>query len=271
MPPKTEQAAPPQAKPVQAADDAPEPQPAPEAVAEVGQVEVPVEPAAPEPEPTYSQTQLAEAVENARREAQGKTRKEFATWRQQYEGEQRDSATFQRLEAQRTSEDPEQRDIFTREIANPDLRQSYDRGQHRHSDLPPEVMEKVGIKAMADAIGPFIAELQDLPELKGLPRDERGLIPLDVQPNNAAEHGLALTKLAIQKGAEKLAAKMTEKAVEDAKKAERSRVLAEVGVEPEQIEGTPTAGPTLIRKQYADGEIDTPTYNARMVAAGATP
>jgi hypothetical protein len=82
-----------------------------------------------------------------------------------------------------------------------------------------------------------------LPELKGLPRDERGLIPLDVQPKNAAEHGLALTQLAIKKGAEAGAAKIVEKAVADARKAERSRVLAETGVEPEQIEGGGGVGP----------------------------
>ncbi len=249
MPPKVE-AAPPETEPVQAADEAPvvEAQPAPEAEPKSEQVEVPAAPA----EPTSPTVYTAEQVEELKREAHAEGRAKgqsdadgrFQAWLKKRDADERDGAIYDRYHAMRHSQDPEERDIFLNEVYNkPDVRKAFERGEEVRKQPPAEALEQFKIPWMTELIGPFLGELQAQPELKNEPRDEVGNIKLDSRPESLTQHAVMLYKLAIQKGAEALAAKQVEKAVEGAKKAERARVLAEVGVEPEQIEGGGGDGP----------------------------
>ena len=187
---------------------------------------------------------------------QGESRKEIAAIRKQDKEEEADRIAFRRLEGMRTSEDPEAADNFRREMADPNTRASYGRGQEAVNRPPPEVAERMRAEVADFFLNKLDAHLNDRKELQGLSDEEKAGLAKEKHPTF---EGFVLAKfdLAVKRGIAAGVSKENTQKLQDAKEEGRREAYDEVGLgQPDEIKGSKPVKPDTdgVLAGFATGE-----------------
>jgi len=213
-----------------------------------------------------------EEAAKAYREGQSAAGKQLDADKKKWAVEQQALATFDHWERKRKSDDPYENQEFAQAIGNPEVRQAYDQGQTIRRGPS---SQEVGERAIHGAMDSVYQPLKKHPLLKDMTEEEHQALVMSPDKNDPQPFTTLVNKyceLVIERG---IAAGRT-KALQDAREEGRREAYDEAGLEypGEPVEGRKAPKPGSaqdLRKQYADGDIDTATYNKKMIAIGASP
>ena len=209
----------------------------------------------------------------AYRDGQAAASKEFDANKRKWGVEQQALATFDHWEAKRRSEDPYETQEFAKAIASPEVEAAYQMGKKlRQGPSSQDIAERAQFEIMSN-VDTHLDE--KLSKQGALSDDEKGRID-KAKFKTIGELTAAKVDLAIERGIAAGRKKDDAKSLQEAREEGRREAYDEAGLEypGEPIEGRKAPKPGSaqeIRKQYAEGDIDTATYNKRMAAVGASP
>ena len=209
----------------------------------------------------------------AYRDGQAAASKEFDANKRKWGVEQQALAIFDHWERKRLSDDPYETQEFAKAIDRPEVRAAYDQGQAiRRGPSSQDIAERAQFEIMSN-VDTHLDE--KLSKQGALSDDEKGRID-KAKFKTIGELTAAKVDLAIERGIAAGRKKDDAKSLQEAKEEGRREAYDEAGLEypGEPVEGRKAPKPGSaqdLRKQYADGDIDTATYNKKMAALGASP
>ena len=187
--------------------------------------------------------------------------------------EQQALSTFDHWEAKRLSDDPYETQEYAKAIGNPEVEAAYQVGKKLRQGPSTEEIKKAGHVEVLNAMNVYLDEVVG----KQAPLSDAEKKRLDpVNFPTLGELTAGKVGLAIERGIAAGRIKDDAKRLQEAREEGRREAYDEAGLEypGEPIEGRKAPKPGSvqeIRKQYADGDIDTAIYNKKMAALGATP
>lgn len=206
--------------------------------------------------------------EKGRQHGHGEGGREFAAERKKWDAETAATRTFERLEGLRTSDDPAQRDQFSREIADAQNTEAYNRGKALKAGPSREQIEREVGGAIVGSVSDMLSQR---PELQGLSEEERK----SINPANfktIRDLAAAQLDLAIQRGIVAGKVKADDKTVRENVTAAERRVKDELGIAPEPLEGGAAPGSWEEGQQrYIDGDMSSEEYAALCERHGREP
>jgi len=213
--------------------------------------------------------------EEGRRHGQGEATKQLEADNKKRTIEGQALATFDHWERKRLSDDPYETQEFAKAIDHPEVRAAYDLGKKLKQGPPVGEVIQQNLRAAMDSI---FEPLKNHPTLKEMTDQEHNAIYEEFkgQPDPFTQFTKRYCELIIERGIAAGRTKDGAKSLQDAREEGRREAYDEAGLEypGEPVEGRKAPKPGSaqdLRKQYADGDIDTATYNKKMIAIGASP